>query len=330
MEAFKPFLQRLSQPIILSFCIAWLIWNWEIVVALIWYDANTIQQLDVKNHTEYIENHKDFMTNYGYPLLIAFAYPLVLLILNSFFTLVKKYEEKLFFKITDNANVPTKLYLDLQDQVDLKEKRISKFIEKESSMLGELNDLKIENQKLKDDISIISNEYKETKIKFDQNLVDSEKAYSQLNRILIHSNPFYIVGNYTFKLKQLDGNAFYQILSGNFDIYLKDENSSDLFISLYTSQFQISGEVKEYIYSVRDNLIKIYTSLDIENQDLKLPNNNDQIYFHNLLNNKKIVFYQSNIKPPLKFEANYSYNDSKFQLSITRNEEDINKKKMKI
>src|SRR5690606_19668237 len=129
---------------------------------------------------------------------------------------------------------------------------------------------------------------------------------------------------------QLDGNVFYQILSGKFDIYLKDENSNDLLISSNTSHFQISGEVNEYIYSAQDNLIKLYTSLGIDNPDLKLSNTNDQIYINNLLKNKNIVFYQRNIKSPLKFEANFSHDGSKFQLSITRNEDELNKKKMKI
>src|SRR5690606_35636366 len=140
MEVFKPFLQRLSQPIILSFCIAWVFMNWEIVVSLIWYDSTSITQLGYKNHAEYIKQHDNFMRNYGWPILIACAYPVLLFILNSFITWVKKHEEKAFFKITEDANVPTKLYLDIQDQMDIKEKRISKFIEKESSMLGELND----------------------------------------------------------------------------------------------------------------------------------------------------------------------------------------------
>jgi len=38
----RPFVNRFAQHILLSFCIAWIFWNWEIVVDLIWYNGITL------------------------------------------------------------------------------------------------------------------------------------------------------------------------------------------------------------------------------------------------------------------------------------------------
>lgn len=57
----RPFVNRFAQPILLSFCIAWIFWNWEIVVGVIWYNGTTlIKVLEVEMSTllELGENDK--------------------------------------------------------------------------------------------------------------------------------------------------------------------------------------------------------------------------------------------------------------------------------
>lgn len=320
MEAFKPFLQRLTQPIILSFCIAWIFWNWEIVVSLLWYDANSIKQLGYDNHADYIKTHDNSMRNYGWPLIIAFIYPITLLILNSFITWVKKHEEKMFFRITDDANVPTKLYLDIQDQVDIKEKRISKFIEKESSMLGELNELKIDNQKLKDDLNIVSTEFKETKLEHDKLLLDSKNYFAQLSNIFKYSNPFYIVGKYNFELEQYDSfNEVYKILTGEFEIILLDEKKKELGIELKTKDFIIHGSIAEYIYKVEQNHIRFYANFSMDQKNVELsPKLDDLIFLYNLLGNQAVIFDQSKEFNNKAFQAEILKNGSRYTIAIFR------------
>lgn len=320
MEVFKPFLHRLSQPIILSFCIAWLFWNWEIVISLLWYDSTSIKQLGFENHAEYIKTLSNPWKNYVWPIIISLLYPGVLFALNSFITWIKKHEEKTFFKITQDASVPTKLYLDIQDQIDIKEKRISKFIAKESSMLGELNDLKIENQKLQSDLNTLSTEFKETKIEHDKILLDSKNAFHQLTIIHKLSNPFYIVGKYDFDLEQYDSfKERYKILSGEFEIILLDEKKKKLGIELKTKNFIIHGSVAEYIYIFEDSRVRFYADFSIDQNDVKLSSKlDDLIFIYNLLGKQQLIFNEIKEFSIKKFHAEVKKDDVKYLFSVTQ------------
>lgn len=68
---------RLSNPLIFSFLLSWLIYNWEITVALVWYDKSQISAEGCKSIFEFIQYKLD--NRYGstfLPVIIAFIYTL--------------------------------------------------------------------------------------------------------------------------------------------------------------------------------------------------------------------------------------------------------------
>lgn len=260
MDVFKPFLQRLSQPILLSFFIAWIIWNWQIVVALCWYDAKNIEKLGYKNHIEYIATMKDHWRNYYYPLIIAVLYPLSILILNNFHTFFKMLEEKLFTKIVKNATVPTELYLNAQDQIEVKEKRISKFIALETEMEGTINDLTIVNKDLNNKLSLLNNEFVETssmKNSFENRLKEVDQ---KVDYYTTKSSIEFIEGSYNLEiLQRLDGGQLIII----FDAYMeiKKNNLDKYIITVLYKHYELMSEISEYYYNLVNDTIIIRTEL---------------------------------------------------------------------
>ncbi len=261
MDAFKPFLQRLSQPIVLAFCISWIFWNWEIVVALLWYSAENVLQLKnqkgeaYSNHIAYINDLKDPWKNYWWPLIFAAAYPVIILLLNNFHTLVKKYEQRLFFRISRDANVPTNLLLDAQDEIEIKEKRISKFIQKETEMFGQIQDLEIANNELNSKIGLLSMEYKETKSILDELSNKFDSSNSKLEYIDSRSNQAFLLGDYNVDfMVYATRSELHSLLEAD----LKIRNNEDLSKIVLLFRYQnahINSEVNEYVYDASNDLI---------------------------------------------------------------------------
>ena len=110
----RPIARRFGQPIVLSFCIAWVVWNWEIVLALIWYDQDSIIKLGSYNYVNHIEKYRDLNRNLWMPLLLAFLYPVLNLGFNAFYSLVLRADKKLSLNILKTTIVPMSKYLTAQ------------------------------------------------------------------------------------------------------------------------------------------------------------------------------------------------------------------------
>ncbi|WP_291097878.1 MULTISPECIES: hypothetical protein [unclassified Flavobacterium] len=68
---------RLSNPLIFSFLLSWLIFNWEITVALVWYDKSQINAEGCKSIFEFIQYKLDNRCgSFFFPFIIAIIYTL--------------------------------------------------------------------------------------------------------------------------------------------------------------------------------------------------------------------------------------------------------------
>lgn len=256
MDVFKPFLQRLSQPIILSFCIAWIFWNWEIVLALCWYDSDSIIKLGKVNHEEYINEKKNDWRNYWWPLIIAGCYPIGILLLNNIHTFFKKYEQKIFFWISKDANVPTKYYLDAKDDIAEQEKRISKFIDQENNMRKEINDLTQKSNELELANTTISAELSNATAAFKSCEAKLEEIESDHNNNLKRASHMFLEGRYIFTLNDMNNNAGpYTVIEGTM-LYKKNENENKASIVLKINSYIIESSVNHYTYDI---LAEVFT-----------------------------------------------------------------------
>src|SRR5207302_5085956 len=82
-DFFKELKERISSPLFFSFIVSWLIWNWRIPVALLFYKPSDLIADGYKSYFDVIE--KDLHTNYifCYPLLSAIGYTLLYPLLRS-------------------------------------------------------------------------------------------------------------------------------------------------------------------------------------------------------------------------------------------------------
>lgn len=80
IEIYNNIKDRLSNPFVFSFICSWLVYNWEITIALIWYDKTQISAEGFKSIYEFIQYklNTKFLTPYIPPILFAFIYTLII------------------------------------------------------------------------------------------------------------------------------------------------------------------------------------------------------------------------------------------------------------
>lgn len=109
-DFFKSLGERISNPLIFSFVIAWLAINWEVPVALLFYKT---EELKIDNHTSYIElikslrNWWDFLL---WPLFIALGYTFIFPFVKSTIVLFNEWllkeQTNRALNLTKDASVP--------------------------------------------------------------------------------------------------------------------------------------------------------------------------------------------------------------------------------
>lgn len=137
---FKPFVTRFAQPILMSFIISWIFWNWEIVIGLIWYDSKTLELYGYKNYRELVIHHANPLRNYLYPTISALLFPLLRFALNWFNTFFRTLEKNKLIAVSGTGNVPTLKYLELRRSYDEKISELSKYLTEQADLQRMLNE----------------------------------------------------------------------------------------------------------------------------------------------------------------------------------------------
>jgi len=149
------FKERFSNPFVLSFIISWLIWNWEVSIALLWYDTD--QLADKETIFSFVESNLSWRKSLIYPLIFALIYTIIWPFFSSsislFLTWVDKKREELSIRILKNSKVSMDKYLVMRDILESRSKILEEVISSESVNLIELEKVKTENTNLKNDLN---------------------------------------------------------------------------------------------------------------------------------------------------------------------------------
>lgn len=160
---------RLNNPFILSFLLSWIFWNWPITIGLIWYNAGNINRFGYPSYYDLIVCNTDLYNNLIYPLLSALLFlgllPLLRLVSNFVQTWFAAKDEANVKKLSGKGFIPTMKFLELREQFEEHNKRLSDIITNESSVYTE-------NQELKTTITEKENEL--TKIRADKEESDKK------------------------------------------------------------------------------------------------------------------------------------------------------------
>lgn len=237
---------RLSNPLIFSFLLSWLIFNWEITVALVWYDKSQINAEGCKSIFEFIENEWSQNGKIKEPFLVAICYTLLLPIIKNlirlFNSFVYKYADILDFKILKKSSVSIEKHLKIRDAYIKRTQELDKIFKDEEIYI-------IENNQIRNELSIARENQKNA----DQFRVDLNDIINGINDVSF-LNGFW---NVTYIYNQNDVNkqtviekveiinGRYQIVSKNkvdhkYDIrnfYLNKRNKTLFFIKYLKNEY---------------------------------------------------------------------------------------------
>lgn len=167
-EIFNSIKDRLSNPLIFSFLISWLVYNWKIPVALIWFDEKQISANGCKSIFEFIENE---LSNgyFWWPFSIAvgytFLFPIIKNLISATQTWMTKWGGILNLYISKNGKVGIEKYLILRNEYSKKIEDLENIISKESEMrefnktlFSDKADLEANNYQLQQKIELLDKE----------------------------------------------------------------------------------------------------------------------------------------------------------------------------
>lgn len=155
--------ERFNNPLVFSFICSWLIVNWKITVALIWYDTT---QMQGKTIFEFIScNIYSYKDCYFYlPFILAIAYtfgmPFLKNRVSTFYAAKDKERHDEILKISETATISVNEYLKLKEEYDEKNKILSNLInaktesDKINILSNELNKKEIELSETRKELEI--------------------------------------------------------------------------------------------------------------------------------------------------------------------------------
>lgn len=157
-DFFANFRERISNPLVFSYFLAWIVWNWKITLALIWHDPSQQVIGGVQySISEYADRLVAKCGSCSIPFIIAIFYTFGLPYLKgwiqSFNLKVRKYFEEAHFEIDNTRTVSLAKYLKLREKLNEDLDLVHRNILDEEERIQELQSVKQKNQELRDDLS---------------------------------------------------------------------------------------------------------------------------------------------------------------------------------
>jgi hypothetical protein len=133
---------RFSNPLVFSFLCAWIVYNWQIVIALFWYDPAQWEAHGCNSIYEFIQNqwHRwhGFWLPFWWAVLYTVFMPIVKIGIQLLYTFIEKHGETKRLDILKDGQVSINKYLSLRDNYEARSKRLEQIIASESAYI-ELN-----------------------------------------------------------------------------------------------------------------------------------------------------------------------------------------------
>ena len=170
--------ERLSNPLIFSFVLAWLVYNWKIPVALLWFDKKQISDSGYNNILEFIEAEWRTNGDLWRPLGIALIYTVFLPVVKNLYrllnSLVYKYADILDLKILKGSVVSIEKHLKFRELYLKRTEELDTIIKDEQKYLTE-------NDKIRNELSIANENIK----KSIENRIELNEIINQIDDVSI-------------------------------------------------------------------------------------------------------------------------------------------------
>ncbi len=136
---------RFTNPLVFSLICSWLIFNWQITVALLWYDSNQIEKSGFKNIFDFICDKTNQQYSLLYPLCFAIGYtvlmPIIKNLIRAFYSWAGKWGENWNLKILGGGKIPVEKYLSFRSEYEKRTKILEDVISKENEFVDKYNSL---------------------------------------------------------------------------------------------------------------------------------------------------------------------------------------------
>lgn len=145
-DFFKELKERLSNPFIYSFLISWLIFNWKIPIALIFYKSEDLAKDGYKSFISLIADQIHLQKSFIYPILAAlvytFAFPFFRNTIIAFNSWTKAWGSSWSLKLSKSGKISIEKYIELRNTYAKRTQLLEQTLEKESKFLHENEELR--------------------------------------------------------------------------------------------------------------------------------------------------------------------------------------------
>lgn len=143
-DVFNSIKERFSNPLIFSFVCFWLGFNWQIPVALIWYDKSQIESAGFDTLFDFIENQLGKKDSLSEPIFLAFVYTLFIPIINNLIkglnSWASNWGDRWSLNLRRTGKISTSRYLKLREDLELRNKKLEEVTLKEGEYFQRYND----------------------------------------------------------------------------------------------------------------------------------------------------------------------------------------------
>jgi hypothetical protein len=161
METIKDFLKefkdRLTSPLFGSFIFAWIIINWRVPIALLFYKQNEMLLDRHRSFIGMIEDYYHVGKFFLFPLIVAlfytFGYPWVRNWIKEYLAQLNRDSDAKILKISKDGWVSVSKHMELQTKYEDNIKKVTDFFEQQDSYSQNLLNLTEENALQKQEIS---------------------------------------------------------------------------------------------------------------------------------------------------------------------------------
>lgn len=156
-DVFKELKQRLTNPLILSFFLSWLIINWRVTIGLIFYKIEDLPKDQYQSYSDLIVKNYGPWHYYIYPFLIAvgytFCFPFIRSGIKLFQSWLNRETDKRLFKMSGTTTVPIKRFLKDRQLYLSNTEKLREIMDKESEYLTENQSLRAERNRLQEQMN---------------------------------------------------------------------------------------------------------------------------------------------------------------------------------
>jgi hypothetical protein len=149
-ELFKSIKERLANPLFFSFIASWIFVNWEVSVALLWYDSKLYpKQGDL---ISFINNHTSNCKSVGVPILLAVGYTVAMPFIKNFVNALQTFGGNFYLWLSKESKISMSKFIVYKNLYEERGKLLEKVITDESKTVEQFQKLSVEFEKASADV----------------------------------------------------------------------------------------------------------------------------------------------------------------------------------